>query len=143
MEGQMELNVLTGEIVGAAIEVHRELGGTGLLEEIYESAMVCELELRGLSVQRQVDVPVLYKGHNIKKQHCLDLLVEGRVIIEVKAVEKASKLFEFQLLTYLRLTQLNVGLLINFGETQVRQGVRRVINELSPKDNLRVSAPPC
>ena len=139
----MELNVLTGEIVGAAIEVHRELGGPGLLEEIYESAMVCELELRGLSVQRQVAVPVLYKGHNVKKQHYLDLLVEGRVIIEVKAVEKASKLFESQLLTYLRLTQLNVGLLINFGETQVRQGVRRVINELSPKDNLRVSAPPC
>ena len=92
----MELNVLTGEIVGAAIEVHRELGGPGLLEEIYESAMVCELQLRGLSVQRQVAVPVLYKGYNIKKQHYLDLLVDGRVI-----------------------------------------------NELSPKDNLRVSAPPC
>lgn len=138
----MELNVLTGEIVGAAIEVHRELGGPGLLEEIYESAMVFELSLRGLAVERQVAVPVLYKGCKIKSAHYLDLLVEGRVIVEVKAVEKHSKLFESQLLTYLRLAQLNVGLLVNFGEAQVRHGVRRVINGLSPKDDLRASAPP-
>lgn len=99
----MKLNVLTGEIVGAAIEVHRELGGPGLMEEIYESAMVYELRLRGLAVEQQVAVPVLYKGHNIKKPHYLDLLVEGRVIVELKAVEKCSKIFESQLLTYLRL----------------------------------------
>ena len=138
----MKLNVLTGEIVGAAIEVHRELGGPGLLEEIYESAMMHELRLRGIAVEQQVAVPVLYKGHNIKKPHYLDLLVEGRVIVELKAVEKCSKLFESQLLTYLRLAQLNVGLLINFGETQVRHGVRRVVNGLSPRDDLCVSAPP-
>ena len=138
----MKLNVLTGEIVGAAIEVHRELGGPGLLEEIYESAMMYELRLRGIAVEQQVAVPVLYKGHNIKKPHYLDLLVEGRVIVELKAVEKCSKLFESQLLTYLRLAQLNVGLLINFGETQVRHGVRRVINGLSQDDDLCASAPP-
>jgi len=138
----MKLNVLTGGIVGAAIEVHRELGGPGLLEEVYESAMVYELRLRGLAVEQQVAVPVLYKGHNIKKPHYLDLLVEGRVIVELKAVEKCSKLFESQLLTYLRLAQLNVGLLINFGEIQVRHGVRRVVNGLSPSDDLCVSAPP-
>jgi len=138
----MKLNVLTGEIVGAAIEVHRELGGPGLLEEIYESAMMYDLRLRGLVVEQQVAVPILYKGHNIKKPHYLDLLVEGRVIVELKAVEKCSKLFESQLLTYLRLTQLNVGLLINFGEIQVRHGVRRVVNDLSPSDNLCASAPP-
>ncbi len=138
----MKLNVLTGEIVGAAIEVHRELGGPGLLEEVYESAMMYELRLRGLAVEQQVAVPVLYKGHNIKKPHYLDLLVEGRVIVELKAVEKCSKLFESQLLTYLRLTQLNVGLLINFGETQIRHGVRRVVNSLSPSDDLSASAPP-
>ena len=138
----MKLNVLTGEIVGAAIEVHRELGGPGLLEEIYESAMMYELRLRGIAVEQQVAVPVLYKGHNIKKPHYLDLLVEGRVIVELKAVDKCSKLFESQLLTYLRLTQLNVGLLINFGESQVKNGVRRVVNGLSPNDDLCVSVPP-
>jgi GxxExxY protein len=138
----MKVNMLTGEIIGAAVEVHRELGGPGLLEEIYESAMVHELRLRGLSVEQQVAVPVMYKGYNIKKPHYLDLLVEGRVIIELKAVEKSAKLFESQLLTYLRLAQLNVGLLINFGETQVRHGIRRVINGLSPDDDLCASAPP-
>lgn len=138
----MKVNMLTGEIIGAAVEVHRELGGPGLLEEIYESAMVHELRLRGLSVEKQVAVPVMYKGCNIKKPHYLDLLVEGRVIIELKAVEKSAKLFESQLLTYLRLAQLNVGLLINFGETQVRHGIRRVINGLSPDDDLCASAPP-
>ncbi len=117
----MKLNVLTGEIVGAAIEVHCELGGPGLMEEIYESAMVYELRLRGIAVEQQVAVPVMYKGHNIKKPHYLDLLVEGRVIVEPKAVEKCSKLFESQLLTYLRLAQLNVGLLINFGEIQLKR----------------------
>jgi GxxExxY protein len=129
----MDVNMLTGEIIGAAVKVHRELGGPGLLEEIYESAMVYELRLRGLSVEQQVAVPVRYKGHSIKKLHYLDLLVEGRVIVELKALEKSAKLFESQLLTYLRLAQLDVGLLINFGETQVRHGVRRVINGLSPR----------
>ena len=138
----MNVNILTGEIIGAAVEVHRELGGPGLLEEIYESAMVYELRLRGLSVEQQVAVPVIYKGHNIKKPHYLDLLVEGRVIVELKALEKSAKLFESQLLTYLRLSQMSVGLLINFGETQVRHGIRRVINGLSPDDDLRTSAPP-
>ena len=138
----MSVNILTGEIIGAAVEVHRELGGPGLLEEIYESAMVYELRLRGLSVEQQVAVPVMYKGHIIKKPHYLDLLVEGRVIVELKALEKSAKLFESQLLTYLRLSQLNVGLLINFGETQVRHGIRRVINGLSPDDDLCASAPP-
>lgn len=138
----MSVNILTGEIIGAAVEVHRELGGPGMLEEIYESAMVYELRLRGLSVEQQVAVPVMYKGHNIKKPHYLDLLVEGRVIVELKAVDKSSKLFESQLLTYLRLSQLNVGLLINFGETQVRHGIRRVINGLSPDDDLCASVPP-
>ena len=138
----MSVNILTGEIIGAAVKVHRELGGPGLLEEIYESAMVYELRLRGLSVEQQVAVPVMYKVHNIKKPHYLDLLVEGRVIVELKALEKSAKLFESQLLTYLRLSQLNVGLLINFGETQVRHGIRRVINGLSPDDDLCASAPP-
>lgn len=138
----MELNMLTGEVIGAAIEVHRELGGPGLLEEIYEAAMVCELRMRGLEVRQQVAVPVVYKGHAVKRSHFLDLLVEDRVVVEIKAVEKHSTLFESQLLTYLRLTKLNVGLLINFGESQVRHGIRRVVNGLSLKEDLCASASP-
>jgi GxxExxY protein len=73
----MNVNILTGEIIGAAVEVHRELGGPGLLEEIYESAMVYELRLRGLAVEQQVAIPVMYKGYTIKQSHYLDLLGEG------------------------------------------------------------------
>ncbi|HEU0265417.1 MAG TPA: GxxExxY protein [Geobacterales bacterium] len=126
----MELNRLTGEIIGGAIEVHRELGGPGLLEDIYEQAFVRELALRGLSVKQQIPVPVLYKGVEIKKPLYLDLLVEGLIIVEVKATEKHNPIFEAQLLTYLRLTGLNLGLVINFGEKQLRQGIHRVVNKL-------------
>ena len=136
------MNVLTGEIIGSAIEVHRELGGPGLLEEIYESALACELGLRGLCVKRQVAVPVLYKGYAIKKPHFLDILVEDSVVVEVKAVEKLVKIHELQVLTYLRLTKLSIGLLINFGEGQLRNGVRRIVNGLSAKDDLRASVSP-
>jgi len=142
MEGTMQLNVLTGEIIGAAIEVHQELGGPGLLEEIYETALCYELGLRGHSVQRQVKVPVFYKGVEIKKPHYVDLLVDNRVVVEVKAVEQYNKIHEVQLLTYLRLTGLHLGLLVNFGEPQVRQGIKRVVNRLSSEDDLRVSATP-
>ena len=117
----MKLNMLTGEIVGAAIEVHRELGGPGLLEEVYESAMVYELKLRGLAVEQQVAVPVLYKGHNIKKPHYLDLLVEGRVIVELKAdytvvivthnMQQASRISDYTAFFYL-------GELIEFDKTK-------------------------
>lgn len=138
----MDLNVLTGEVIGAAIEVHREFGGPGLLEEVYEAAMVCELRMRGFEVQQQLAVPVVYKGQTVKTPHFLDVVVEGRVVVEIKAVEKHSKLFEAQLLTYLRLTKLDVGLLINFGESQIRHGVRRVVNGLSPKEDLCASVSP-
>jgi GxxExxY protein len=87
-------------------------------------------------------VPVRYKGQVIKKPHIIDLLVDERVIVEIKAVEKHASIFEAQLLTYLPLTGLNVGLLVNFGEKQLRHGIRRVVNQLSGADDLRVSAPP-
>ena len=138
----MTLNDLTGEIIGAAIEVHRELGGPGLLEDIYESALACELDLRGISIKRQVAVPVIYKGHQVKHPHFIDLMIDEKVIVEVKAVERHSPIFETQLLTYLRLSKLPLGLVINFGERHVRQGIRRVVNGLSPEDNLRASASP-
>jgi GxxExxY protein len=140
VEGNVELNVLTGEVIGAAIEVHRELGGPGLLESIYESALCYELQARGIGCKQQVAVPVVYKGFEIKKPHFLDLLVDDRLIVEVKAVEKYSSIFEVQLLTYLRLKSLSVGLVINFGEKQLRQGIRRVVNNASVRDDLCASA---
>ena len=136
----MDLNELTGEAIGAAIEVHRVLGGPGLLEEFYETALACELELRGMRVRRQVAIPVVYKGHQIKSPHFVDLMIEDRLIVEVKSTERHNALFEAQLLTYLRLTGLMVGLVINFGERHVSNGIRRVVNRF-PENNLSVSAP--
>lgn len=136
----MDLNELTGEVIGGAIEVHRVLGGPGLLEDFYETALACELDLRGLRVQRQVAVPVVYKGHQIKNPHFVDLIIDDRLIVEVKSTEKYNAVFEAQLLTYMRLTGLKVGLVINFGERHVRNGIRRVVNQF-PEHNLSVSAP--
>lgn len=126
----MSLNHLTSEIIGAAIEVHRVLGGPGLLEDIYESALACEIGLRGLAVKRQVAIPVMYKGHEIKRPLFVDLLVADQVIVEVKAVEKYNSIYDAQLLTYLRLTGVHLGLVINFGEKYVKNGIHRVVNAL-------------
>jgi GxxExxY protein len=122
------LNHLTSEIIGAAIEVHRVLGGPGLLEGIYESALACEVGLRGLGVKQQVAIPVIYKGYEIKKPLFVDLLVADQVIIEVKAVEKYNSIYDAQLLTYLRLTGLHLGLVINFGEKYIKNGIHRVVD---------------
>jgi GxxExxY protein len=121
-------NALTYKIIEAAIEVHRALGGPGLLESIYESALCHELTLQGLKIQSQVPVEVRYKDVRIRDPLILDMLVENRIIIEVKATEKENRIHEVQLLTYLRLTGLQLGLVINFGSPQVKDGIRRVIN---------------
>ncbi|MBM3860304.1 MAG: GxxExxY protein [Verrucomicrobia bacterium] len=126
----MSENELSNLIIGAAIEVHKELGGPGLLEDIYEEALCQELVSRGLRVERQVPVPVMYKGRRLKRPLVLDILVEDKVIIEVKAVEKTIPVFGAQLLTYLRLSGKKLGLLINFGETRVSEGIQRVVNHL-------------
>ena len=117
-------------IIGAAIEVHKQLGGPGLLEDVYEEALCCELAAQGIHVARQVQVPMLYKGQRLKKPLVLDLLVDDKVIIEVKAVEKIIPVFKAQLLTYLRLADKKLGLLINFGEVIVSEGIHRVVNHL-------------
>jgi GxxExxY protein len=119
---------LSYKIIGAAIEVHRTLGGPGLLENIYESALYHELTLQGFKVQSQVPVEVRYKGFIVRDPLVLDLLVENRIIIEVKATEKENPIHAVQLLTYLRLTGLHLGLVINFGNKQVRDGIKRMIN---------------
>jgi len=121
-------NELTGAIIGAAIEVHRVLGGPGLLESLYEEALADELEQRGMHVDRQVDVPVHYKGKILKHPLRLDILVEDRVIVECKSVANYNPIFEAQALTYLRLTGKKVALVINFGEKVVKNGIHRVVN---------------
>jgi len=108
--------------------VHRELGGPGLLEEVYEEALCHELQLMGLEVQRQVGVAIEYKGKLLRKRLVLDLLVNGEIIVEVKSVEVYHDIFQAQLLTYLRLTKKHLGLVINFGEKYVKDGVHRVVN---------------
>jgi GxxExxY protein len=114
-------------VVGAAIEVHRHLGA-GLLESIYEAALHRELGLRGLTVDRQIRVPLEYKGTPLGLSARLDLLVQQLVVVEVKSVDRLLPVHRAQLLTYLRLTGHTVGLLINFNVELLRSGVKRVLN---------------
>lgn len=114
---------LTQKIIGCAIEVHRQLGA-GLLESLYEEALAVEFELQGLKFQRQVELPVNYKGKLIG-QYRLDLLVEDAVVVEIKSVERHNPIFEAQLLTYMKLTNKKVGLLINFNSKLLKDGVKR------------------
>jgi GxxExxY protein len=120
--------ILSYTIIGAAIEVQKILGGPGLLESVYEAALFHELILQGLPVQRQVQVDMVYKGLSIKDPLYLDLLVDDKIIVEVKATEKDHPIHEMQLLTYLRLTGIKLGLVINFDKDCVKDGVRRVVN---------------
>lgn len=122
------LNEITDRIIAAAIEVHKTLGGPGLLESIYEDALAYELELRKIPFQRQVAVPVLYKGVPVRDALRLDLLVKDLVIIEVKATERILELHSAQLLTYLRLTHRRLGLVLNFGQSRLCDGICRVVN---------------
>jgi GxxExxY protein len=119
---------LSYQIIGASIEVHKTLGGPGLLESIYEAALCHELALRGLNIQRQRPVQVMYKGVAIKEPLFIDVLVEDKVLVEIKAVEKYHPIYETQVLTYLRLTGLKLGLLVNFGVPYVKDGISRIIN---------------
>jgi GxxExxY protein len=122
-------NELSGEIIGAAIEVHRVLG-PGLLESIYEEAFLAELENRNIQVSRQVEVPVVYKEKRLQNVFRLDFLVAELIVVEVKAVESILPVHEAQLLSYLRLTQKKLGLLINFNSTVLSKSVRRIVNRL-------------
>ena len=126
----MTENDVSRQIYECAIEVHRTLGGPGLLEGVYEEALAWELEKRGLRVQRQVSVPVQYKGQKLGTPMRLDLVVEGIVIVECKATGEYNEIFESQVLTYLRMSGLKLGLVINFGEKFVKDGIHRVVNGL-------------
>jgi GxxExxY protein len=126
----MNENDISRVTVEAAIEAHRVLGGPGLLEAVYEEALVEELQTRGLKVERQQPVPIYYKGKVLATPLRLDLRVNELVLVECKAVLEHTKLFESQLLTYLRLTGLKLGLVINFGQRLVKDGIHRVVNGL-------------
>ena len=126
----MHENEISKVVLDAAIEVHRTLGGPGLLESVYEEALAWELSRRGLSVERQKQVPIEYKGHVLGIPLRLDMLVNEKVVVECKATTDYNPIFEVQTLTYLRLMGLKLGLVINFGERLVKNGVHRVVNGL-------------
>ena len=126
----MAENQLSAHVVDCAIEVHRTLGGPGLLESVYEEALAWELRQRGFVVGRQLSVPLCYKGNKLALPLRLDLLVENLVIVEVKAVTLYNPIFETQALTYLRLLNLKLAMVINFGERMVKDGIHRVANGL-------------
>lgn len=120
-------NEITYEIRGAVYDVYKELG-PGLLESVYEEALCFELEQRGLTVERQVQVPIKYKGNVLKTELRLDVFVENQVIVELKSVEEMKKVFAKQLLTYLRLMDKRVGLLVNFNTDDILSSIKRIVN---------------
>ena len=120
-------NEITYEIRGAVYDVYKNLG-PGLLESVYEEALCFELGQRGLRVERQVQVPITYKGNVLRTELRLDIIVEGRVIVELKSVEEMKKVFSKQLLTYLRLMDKRVGLLVNFNTDDILKSMQRIVN---------------
>lgn len=125
----MEINEISGQVVDAAMKVHSALG-PGLLENAYEACLEHELNKRGLRVERQVELPVVYDGVQIDLGYRLDLVVEGAVIVELKAVEKIAPIHEAQLLSYLKLSNKKLGLLINFNVLHLKDDIKRMVNGL-------------
>ncbi|MCL1850291.1 MAG: GxxExxY protein [Bacteroidetes bacterium] len=123
----LEYNNISGKIIKAAIEVHQELG-PGLLESVYEYCLLEELKSIGLFAKQQVQLPLCYKGNRLGKTFVIDILVENKIILELKTVETILPIHEFQLLTYLKLSGMRLGLLINFNVIQLKDGIRRKIN---------------
>jgi len=123
----MDINSLTHEIISAAIEVHRTLG-PGLLESTYDACLCRELELRKIPYERQKELPIEYKGIELNCGYRLDILIENQVIVELKACESLEPIHEAQLLTYLKLTGIKIGLLINFNVPVLKAGIKRLAN---------------
>jgi len=126
----MDENQISYAIIESAIEVHKTLGGPGLLESVYEEALVWELEQKGFKLERQQIVPISYKGNKLSAPLRLDLLVNDAVIVEIKSVTVFNPIFEAQLLTYLRLLNKKPGLILNFGCPTMKEGIHRVVNRL-------------
>ena len=121
------INKVSNIVIGAAIDVHKELG-PGLLESVYEECLKLELESKGIKVETQKDLPLIYKGQNTGKTYRIDMLVDERVIVELKSVESLKPVNEIQLVTYLKLSNLRVGLLINFNVPVLKEGIKRKVN---------------
>ncbi len=126
----MDISELSGKIIGAAIEVHKGLG-PGLLESVYEECLCHELKLRGLSFERQKPLIVKYKDTILECGYRLDMVVENKIILELKSCEKIDPIHKAQLLTYLKLSGLHLGLILNFNVPVMKNGVVRIVNELS------------
>jgi GxxExxY protein len=126
----MNINKLSSRIIGAAIEVHKTLG-PGLLESAYEDCLCHELSIQGLLFEKQKPLPVVYKGKKLDCGYRLDIVVEKAVIIELKSCETIEPIHKAQLLTYLKLSGLNLGLILNFNVPLMRDGIVRIVNELS------------
>ena len=122
-----EINKITEAIIGAAIEVHRTLG-PGLLESAYEACLVFELSERGFQVEQQKSLPVMYKGMRVDAGYRLDLLVNDTVIVEIKAIDKLAPIHSAQLMSYLKLSEKKIGLLINFNVKLLKDGLKRIAN---------------
>ncbi len=122
-------NEITSLVIGAAIEVHNELG-PGLLESVYEECLHYEIKELGLKVNRQVALPVHYKGIDLNAGFRLDLIIEDKVILELKSVSELHPIHTAQMMTYLRLTNKKLGLIINFNETLIKKGIKRIVNGL-------------
>lgn len=137
-----ELDDITGAIVDASMKIHIDLG-PGLLESVYEVVLAQALERRGFYVERQKIIRFEYDGIIFEEGFRADLLVDGRVVVELKSVEKLAPVHSKQLLTYLRLMNLPVGLLINFGAATLKEGLHRIVNNLQPSASprLRVNQP--
>jgi GxxExxY protein len=134
----MTENEIGRVVVDAAVKVHRELG-PGLLETVYEVVLARELERRGLRVERQVPVPIVYEGMRFEEGFRADIVVEGKVILELKSVEQTGKVHAKQVFTYLKLKGLKLGFVLNFGANLMKDGIERVVNGL-PEENLGVLA---
>ena len=125
----IEENEISRKIIGAAIEVHKVLG-PGLLESAYEMGLERELKIRGLNVRRQVALPLVYKGEKCDIGYRIDLLVENKVIVEIKSVESLNNVHIAQVLTYLKLSNCKLGLLINFNVSLLKNGIKRLVHKL-------------
>jgi len=125
----MDINELSGKIIGAAIEIHKMLG-PGLLESAYEECLCYEFGLRDLSNERQKPLPVIYKGKELDCGYRLDIVVEKLIILELKSCERIEPIHQAQLLTYLRLSGLHLGLILNFNVPVMRDGIVRIVNKL-------------
>jgi GxxExxY protein len=140
----MKLNDITGAIVDHSIHIHQKLG-PGLLESVYQRILAYELRKAGFKVETEVPVPIEWDGHIIDDSFRADMIVNGEVLVELKSVEKSLPVHRKQTLTYIKLANIRVGLLINFGAALLKDDIHRLANDapnLTPYPNLRASAPP-